>query len=235
MFFGGSLGSKNINNLVEASLNLLLEKYNVVHLTGKGNKIDLSKIAKNGYVTNSLNNNLHCDTNKNLQSSDNSSNYNKKRKESKKMYLSDVSALNVNSPNHPRTLQASDNLNDMNNVNYYQTEFTNNIEDFFASADIVVCRGGANSLFELLALNKPMLIIPLSKAESRGDQLENAEYFKKKGWAEVLQEEDMTPKTLIDKLNYIIKNKNNYNKARKLANTDSNKQIVDIIIKASKK
>ena len=235
LFFGGSLGSKNINKLVEASLNLLLEKYNVVHLTGKGNKIDLSKIAKNGYVTNSLNNNLHSDTNKNLQSSDNSTNYNKKRKESKKMYLSDVSALNVNSPNHPRTLQASDSLNDMNNANYYQTEFTNNIEDFFASADIVVCRGGANSLFELLALNKPMLIIPLSKAESRGDQLENAEYFKKKGWAEVLQEEDMTPKTLIDKLNYIIKNKNNYNKARKLANTDSNKQIVDIIIKSSKK
>lgn len=165
LFFGGSLGSKNINKLVEDSLSLLLEKYNIIHLTGKSNK-----------------------------------------------------AKKTN-----------------NSSNYYQVEFTNNIEDFFACADVVVCRGGANSLFELLALNKPMLIIPLSKAESRGDQLENADYFKKKGWAEVLQEEDMSPKALLNKLDYIIKNKASYNKARKLASTNSNKQIVEIIVRNNKK
>jgi len=33
MFFGGSLGSKNINNLVENSINELLTQFNILHIT----------------------------------------------------------------------------------------------------------------------------------------------------------------------------------------------------------
>ena len=122
------------------------------------------------------------------------------------------------------------NSNNINKKGYFKQNFVSNIEDYFALADIVVCRGGANSLFELLALNKPMLIIPLSKAESRGDQIENAEYFKRHKFAEVLREENLTPSALLSKLDYIQRNneqiianmqKNN------LAN--SNQKIVDII------
>ena len=42
-------------------------------------------------------------------------------------------------------------------------------------ADLVVTRGGANTLFELLAMNKLHLIVPLGKEASRGDQIENAQ------------------------------------------------------------
>ena len=44
-------------------------------------------------------------------------------------------------------------------------------------ADLVVTRGGSNTIFELLAMKKLHLIVPLGKEASRGDQLENADLF----------------------------------------------------------
>jgi UDP-N-acetylglucosamine--N-acetylmuramyl-(pentapeptide) pyrophosphoryl-undecaprenol N-acetylglucosamine transferase len=84
-----------------------------------------------------------------------------------------------------------------NNDAYYQMEFANQIEHFFALADIVITRGGANSLFELLALKKPMLIVPLPKGNSRGDQVENAKYFAQKGWAIMAEQETLNSKKLV--------------------------------------
>ena len=45
-----------------------------------------------------------------------------------------------------------------------------------------------------------MLLIPLSKLQSRGDQLLNAKIFEKQGWASVLEEENVTPTTFINSL-----------------------------------
>lgn len=196
LFFGGSLGSKFINNLVENSLSELCKKYNILHITGKENKMNLQNTQTD----------------------------NDKQKTYKKNILDNNNKIN-----------SEFKTRNYNMTNYYQVEFTNNIQDFFACADIVVCRGGANSLFELLALKKPMLIIPLSKAESRGDQIENAEYFKKHYKAEVLQEENANTKSLLEKLNKINKNKNIIISAMELNKIDSNKKIVELIVKNTKK
>jgi UDP-N-acetylglucosamine--N-acetylmuramyl-(pentapeptide) pyrophosphoryl-undecaprenol N-acetylglucosamine transferase len=69
--------------------------------------------------------------------------------------------------------------------------------DLLAAADLVVSRAGANSLFELLALGKPNLLIPLSPKVSRGDQVENAEYARARGYSRVLSEEQLTPERLL--------------------------------------
>ena len=61
------------------------------------------------------------------------------------------------------------------------------LKDVFAITDFVIARAGANSIFEFLALHKPMLLIPL-EAGSRGDQILNANSFAKEGWAKVLRE-----------------------------------------------
>jgi len=61
----------------------------------------------------------------------------------------------------------------------------------FAAADLIISRAGANTLFELLALKKPHLLIPLTRAASRGDQILNAESFEKQGFSAVLQEEQL--------------------------------------------
>lgn len=80
---------------------------------------------------------------------------------------------------------------------YRQLEFaTAELPDIFAAADLAVSRAGANSLFELIALRKPMLLVPLPGKASRGDQILNAESLQKRGLARVLLQEDMTPETL---------------------------------------
>ncbi|MDR3090761.1 MAG: undecaprenyldiphospho-muramoylpentapeptide beta-N-acetylglucosaminyltransferase [Clostridiales bacterium] len=66
-----------------------------------------------------------------------------------------------------------------------------------AAADMAVSRAGSNSVCELLFLKKPMLLIPLGKNVSRGDQILNAELFKSQGFAEVIYDELLTPKALV--------------------------------------
>ncbi|MBZ4302244.1 glycosyltransferase, partial [Streptococcus pneumoniae] len=74
-------------------------------------------------------------------------------------------------------------------------------------ADVVVTRGGANTIFELLAMAKLHLIVPLGREASRGDQIENAAYFVKKGYAEELQESDLTLESLEEKLSHLLSHK----------------------------
>lgn len=84
------------------------------------------------------------------------------------------------------------------NPDYRGFEFVGDeLKDVFAAADLVVSRAGANSIFELLALKKPMLLIPL-EIGSRGDQVLNAKSFAAKGWALQLSESSMTADSLFD-------------------------------------
>ncbi|MBQ7340088.1 MAG: undecaprenyldiphospho-muramoylpentapeptide beta-N-acetylglucosaminyltransferase [Clostridia bacterium] len=80
---------------------------------------------------------------------------------------------------------------------YFQTEFINKIQNAFSVCSVAVTRAGANSLFELLCLNIPSLVIPLPKGASRGDQIENADYFLKKGVINLLSQENLTEKSLL--------------------------------------
>jgi UDP-N-acetylglucosamine--N-acetylmuramyl-(pentapeptide) pyrophosphoryl-undecaprenol N-acetylglucosamine transferase len=64
--------------------------------------------------------------------------------------------------------------------------------DVLAAADVVLSRAGANALYELVALRKPHLLVPLPRSASRGDQIENAAHAEAKGWSRVLAEEAAT-------------------------------------------
>lgn len=80
---------------------------------------------------------------------------------------------------------------------YRQFEFLNSeLSDVLACTDLMVTRGGSNAIFEFLALRIPMLIIPLSRKQSRGDQILNAKSFEEKGYSLTLQEEDLTAASL---------------------------------------
>lgn len=83
---------------------------------------------------------------------------------------------------------------------YRQFEYvTAEQPDIFAAADLFVTRGGATSLFEILALKKPNVIVPYSTKASRGDQILNAESFQKQGFSEVLAEAGPDGAPLSDK------------------------------------
>lgn len=117
LIFGGSLGAKSLNGAVKTNKTALLERFNVIHITGRADAPE------------------------------------------------------------PET------------KGYYGVRFEENIYDFFALADVAVTRGGANSLCELMALKIPSLCVPLPKGASRGDQLENAAYFEKRGCLRVADDD----------------------------------------------
>ena len=75
---------------------------------------------------------------------------------------------------------------------YHQFEYVGaQWGDLLAAADIVVSRAGANSLYELVALRKPHLLVPLPRSASRGDQISNAGYAVAHGWSRVVPEEQL--------------------------------------------
>ena len=129
LVIGGSLGSVKVNTAVRHILPRLLEKFQVIHICGKGN-LDESLIGTPGYVQYEY----------------------------------------VDSP----------------------------LKHLFAAADIIISRAGANSICEILALRKPNVLIPLSAAASRGDQILNANSFAKQGFSAVLEEEKLTDDTLYE-------------------------------------
>jgi len=90
---------------------------------------------------------------------------------------------------------------------YSQLEYSNNIGALYNSVDLVISRAGSGVINELLALKKLMLLIPLSKKCSRGDQIENAELFKKLGYADLLFEEDFSQELFLKKISNLLKNK----------------------------
>ena len=60
---------------------------------------------------------------------------------------------------------------------YVQYEYVKKeLASMLALCDIIISRAGANAICELLALRKPNILIPLSKAASRGDPGGRAEH-----------------------------------------------------------
>ncbi|KKI93062.1 UDP-diphospho-muramoylpentapeptide beta-N- acetylglucosaminyltransferase [Bacillus sp. SA1-12] len=89
---------------------------------------------------------------------------------------------------------------------YKQFEYVHGeLADILAATHLVITRGGSNSIFEFLALKIPMLIIPLSLQQSRGDQILNAKSFEEKGYSLTLKEENLTSESLLNSLDLIEK------------------------------
>lgn len=135
LIIGGSMGSNAINRAVRLALDTLHERFQVIHLCGKGN----------------------------------------------------LEPLLVNKPG------------------YCQFEYVNaELPHLFAASDIVVSRAGANSLYEILALAKPHVLIPLSLKASRGDQIQNARYFEQQGISVVIDEERLTSDVLLSAIERVF-------------------------------
>ena len=100
----------------------------------------------------------------------------------------------------------------LNNLEgYVQFEYIQDeLRHLFALSDIVISRAGANAICELLALQKPNLLIPLSASASRGDQILNARSFERQGFSKVLEEETLTNELLLDTVHELYDNRQQY-------------------------
>lgn len=75
----------------------------------------------------------------------------------------------------------------------------------YSAADVIVGRSGAGTIFEIAAVGKPAIIIPLKGAASN-HQLANAREFARFG-AIVIEEENLTPHILINEIENTYKNR----------------------------
>ncbi len=158
LIIGGSSGSKVINQAVCGELDKLCCRYNIIHLTGKGNA------TSHKYA------------------------------------------------------------------NYNQIETTNNVPYLLSISDLVVGRAGAGVVFECAYMHKPMLLIPLQNGQSRGDQVQNAQYFYRLGCARILEEFKLSPSTLLKSIELALPNvKEMTNNLKKLDLSSGKEKMLKLI------
>ncbi len=161
MFVGGSLGAKSLNDAVTKNADTLLQKYQIIHICGKGQQTNLQKSG------------------------------------------------------------------------YAQFEFVDKeLKDFMAVSDVVVSRSGSNAIFELLSLQKPMILVPLPSTSSRGEQALNAKSFQQNGFAEIINDADLqNDNLLVETIDKVYQNRlvyrDNMQKAQ-LKQTSGEKLYEDI-------
>lgn len=112
---------------------------------------------------------------------------------------------------------------------YRQYEYIREeLPDLYAMCSLMISRAGANAICEISTLAIPNLLIPLGSDASRGDQILNARSFEKQGFSMVLEESGLTEKALVDKVNQLYENRDQYISAMKHSqHTDS----IDVIMK----
>lgn len=111
---------------------------------------------------------------------------------------------------------------------YTKLDFCNDMPALYATVDLAISRAGANSLAELAATGTPAVAVPLEKA-SRGDQIENADYYEKRGAVKVLRERDMTEKTLLETTLCVYNSRAAYTAAARRLKIDGTEKICSII------
>ncbi len=114
---------------------------------------------------------------------------------------------------------------------YRQFEYVSDeLCDIMTAADIVLSRAGANVIFELLALQKPMLLVPLPLESSRGDQILNAQYFEKKNFARILNQSEITAEHLINALKTLISDSEAIKQSMRQSDIkDGTKNVINVI------
>ncbi|MEQ8155841.1 MAG: undecaprenyldiphospho-muramoylpentapeptide beta-N-acetylglucosaminyltransferase [Clostridiaceae bacterium] len=120
---------------------------------------------------------------------------------------------------------------------YAQFEYVSEeLPHLMKSSDYVISRAGSNSIFEFLALKKPMLLIPLSRKASRGDQIMNAESFRKAGYSLVIEEEELTAESFVNAVRE-LKNRGNSMKEKMEESPLKNgvESIINIIVENIRK
>lgn len=114
--------------------------------------------------------------------------------------------------------------------------FVDRIEEAYSVADLVVTRSGASAIFEIAYFGKPMMLIPYPFA--LGHQSENARIFSKKGAAIQIDEKDMSPELIKDRISALLGDrlqlKNMAESARKISMPDSSRNLAEEVLLTGK-
>lgn len=83
--------------------------------------------------------------------------------------------------------------------------------ELIREASLVISRAGANTLTELSFFGVPTLVIPLPHLY-KDEQNRNARYFEKLGLVEILNQSELTPPKLLDKVREMLKTRESLKK-----------------------
>lgn len=174
LIIGGSQGAQRINNVILAVLPGLLEKFEIIHQTGRANFAQVSAEAK---VI---------------------------MKEGQEKYYHPVEFLNENELPH-----------------------------VYKASDIIVSRSGAGSIFEIAAVGKPSILVPLANS-AQDHQTKNAYVYSANGAAIVMEELNFTPHFLMERLEYLFSKpeemKKMGEKAKSLSKPDAAKVVAEYLV-----
>ncbi|MFH1180923.1 MAG: UDP-N-acetylglucosamine--N-acetylmuramyl-(pentapeptide) pyrophosphoryl-undecaprenol N-acetylglucosamine transferase [bacterium] len=76
------------------------------------------------------------------------------------------------------------------------------LKQVYAASDIIVSRAGSSSIFEIAAIGKPSILIPLPES-AQNHQVKNAYAYAQTGTSQVLEESNFTPHFFLEKLRYL--------------------------------
>lgn len=108
---------------------------------------------------------------------------------------------------------------DITNQPYYHLKgYLNEEEEALAlnASDLIISRAGANSIYEIAAVKKPSILIPLPESAS-DHQRQNALFYAQAGAGVIIEEANLTPHILLNEIKNIIENKNRQNAMSKVA------------------
>lgn len=111
------------------------------------------------------------------------------------------------------------------------------LKHVLAAADLIVARAGSGTLFEIAAVGKPSIIIPLPDS-AQGHQLKNAYAYAANGSAIVLEQNNTTPNFFLEKLKYLFSHPNILEKMRQatsgFSKPEAGRNIAKIIFNSLK-
>ena len=102
------------------------------------------------------------------------------------------------------------------------------------TSDIVVSRAGINTVSEIIFLQKPSVLIPLSVSQNN-EQLRNASFVKENHLGEVLEEKNATAQRLVSLIEKVYKNIDSYKLSENLLAEDAALKIVEVLKNVNKK
>lgn len=112
-------------------------------------------------------------------------------------------------------------------------QYIDNMDVCMSAADVVIGRAGASSLSEIEAMGKASILIP-SPYVAENHQYHNAMALVNRGAGYILEEKDLTSKTLSDMLDDLLSNTAKLRQieenAKNMAITDSRERIASIIV-----
>ncbi|MCK5413310.1 MAG: UDP-N-acetylglucosamine--N-acetylmuramyl-(pentapeptide) pyrophosphoryl-undecaprenol N-acetylglucosamine transferase [Candidatus Pacebacteria bacterium] len=142
----------------------------------------------------------------------------------------------VGNYNDMKSIIENMNIPNLNNYHLFPF-FKKRIADAYVACDIVVSRAGANTVSEILSVDKPSILIPLASAVSDKQQ-KNAFHYSQSGAAVLLSEKNLKPHLLLNVINEIfqshLKIMEMQRAARQLAQPEAAKKIAEQIIDIAK-